>query len=89
MLPPRARPILSSVAQDDLRIGLAIRRSRERAGKRQVDVAEEVGVTRQCVSLLERGHLEGLTVRTVRAIAAAVGIDLPFGQGDAGRNWTN
>ncbi|HEX7492198.1 MAG TPA: hypothetical protein VF337_10915 [Candidatus Limnocylindrales bacterium] len=28
--------------------------------------------------LLERGYVDGLTVRTVPAIAAAVGIDLPF-----------
>lgn len=73
-----ARPVLSSVAQDDLRIGLAIRLSRERKGRRQLDVAEEVGVTRQCVSLLERGQLGSFSVHTVRAIAAAVGIDLPF-----------
>jgi len=78
VLPPRARPRLSSVAQDDLRIGVAIRRSRERAGRRQADIAVEAGVSRQCVSLVERGHLDGLTVRTVRAIAAAAGIDLPF-----------
>jgi hypothetical protein len=30
------------------------------------------------VSLLERGHVGSLSVRTARAIAAAVGIDLPF-----------
>jgi hypothetical protein len=28
--------------------------------------------------MLERGHLDAFSVRTVRAIAAAVGIDLPF-----------
>jgi transcriptional regulator with XRE-family HTH domain len=79
-----ARPVSSSVAQDDLRIGVAIRRCRERSGRRQVDIADEVGVTRQCVSRLERGHVESFTVHTVRAIAAAVGVDLPFaprGQG--------
>jgi transcriptional regulator with XRE-family HTH domain len=69
---------MSSVAQDDLRIGVAIRRYRERSGRRQVDIAAEVGVTRQCVSLLERGHLGSSSVHTVRAIAAAVGVDLPF-----------
>jgi transcriptional regulator with XRE-family HTH domain len=76
--PAKSRSGLSRVAQEDLRIGLAIRRSRERRGLRQLDVADEVGVTRQCVSLLERGHLDSLGVRTVRAVAAAVGIDLPF-----------
>jgi hypothetical protein len=43
-----------------------------------MDIAVEVGVTRQCVSLLELGHLDSFSVRTVRAIAAAVGVDLPF-----------
>ena len=66
------------MTQDDLRIGAAIRLLRERKGRRQLDVAEEVGVTRQCVSLLERGQLDSFSVHTVRAIAAAVGIDLPF-----------
>jgi transcriptional regulator with XRE-family HTH domain len=74
----RARPALSPVAQDDLRIGVAIRRCRERSGRRQKDIAGAVGVTRQCVSLLERGHVDSFSVRTVRAIAAAVGVDLPF-----------
>jgi DNA-binding XRE family transcriptional regulator len=71
-------PAVSSVAREDIRIGLAIRRSRERTGRNQVQVALQAGVTRQCVSLLERGHADGLTVHTARAIAAAVGIDLPF-----------
>ena len=66
------------MAQDDLRIGVVIRRSRERRGLRQVDVAAAAGVSRQCVSRLECGHLDSFGVRTVRAIAAAVGVDLPF-----------
>ncbi len=57
---------------------MTIRLSRERKGRRQLDIAEDVGVTRQCVSLLERGQLDSFSVHTVRAIAAAVGIDLPF-----------
>jgi DNA-binding XRE family transcriptional regulator len=74
----KVKSVRSSVAQDDLRVGVGIRRSRERLGRRQIDVAQEVGVTRQCVSLAERGHLDGLSVRTARSIAAVVGIDLPF-----------
>ncbi len=35
-------------------------------------------MSRQCVSLLECGHVGSLSVRTARAIAAAAGIDLPF-----------
>lgn len=66
------------MAQDDIRIGVSIRLWRERRGRRQIDVAEEAGVSRQCVSLLECGHVGSLSVRSARAIAAAVGIDLPF-----------
>lgn len=76
--PAGLRPIRSSVAQDDLRLGAAIRRCRERSGRRQIDIAEQAGVTRQCVSLLESGHIESFSVHTVRAIAAAVGVDLQF-----------
>ncbi len=57
---------------------MAIRRCRERSGRRQLDVAAEVGVTRQCVSLLERGHVDSFSVHTIRAIAAAVNVDLTF-----------
>jgi transcriptional regulator with XRE-family HTH domain len=74
----RAKPALSSVAQDDIRIGVSIRLLRERSRRRQIDVAQEVGVSRQSVSLLECGHVSSLSVRTARAIAAAVGIDLSF-----------
>jgi DNA-binding XRE family transcriptional regulator len=74
----RAKPVLSSVAQDDIRIGVSIRLLQERSRQRQIDIAQAVGVSRQCVSLLECGHVDALNVRTVRAIAAAVGIDLPF-----------
>ena len=69
---------ISWVAQEDLRIGVAVRRSREKRGLRQIDVAGTVGVSAQTVSMIERGHLDSLTVHTVRTIAAAVGIDLPF-----------
>jgi DNA-binding XRE family transcriptional regulator len=73
-----SRVPFSSVAREDIRIGLAVRRSRERTGRLQAEIARQAGVSRQCVSLLERGHVDGLTVHTARAIAAAVGIDLPF-----------
>ena len=52
-----AGPIVSPVAQDDLRIGVSIRLFRVRSGRRQIDVAEEAGVSRQCVSLLECGRV--------------------------------
>lgn len=77
---PRSAAALrsSSVSQDDIRLGVSIRLWRERSGRRQIDVAEGIGISRQSVSLLERGHVDHLSVHTARAIAAAVGIDLPF-----------
>lgn len=55
----------------DRRIGLAIRRLRRRRGWRQRDLAVAAGLSQQLVSLVERGHLDRVTLRSVRAIAAA------------------
>ena len=58
----------------DHRLGAALRAVRIRQGKRQSDVATAAGVAQQTVSLLERGDLEGFTVRVLRAIASALGV---------------
>jgi transcriptional regulator with XRE-family HTH domain len=68
----------SSVSQEDLRIGAQVRVCRQRARRRQIDVAMAAGVSPQLVSLLELGRLDRLSVRTVRSVAAAVGVDLAF-----------
>ncbi|MDQ3346114.1 MAG: helix-turn-helix domain-containing protein, partial [Chloroflexota bacterium] len=62
---------------DDRRLGHAIRARRHRRGWRLVDLATAAGVGPSMCSLLEGGHVDRLTVRTARAIAAAV--DLPLG----------
>lgn len=49
-----------------------------RRGLRQADVAALAGVSQSTVSLVERGHLEGLTVASLRAVARAVDVRLPF-----------
>jgi transcriptional regulator with XRE-family HTH domain len=57
---------------DDGRIGRVLRALRRRRGLRQVDVAVAAGVSQSTVSLIERGHLDTLAIRTVRMVFAAV-----------------
>ena len=59
---------------EDIRVGSAVRAVRLRRGWRQSDVAALAGVSQTTVSLVERGHLESLTLATVRAVARALGI---------------
>ncbi|MFP5342498.1 MAG: helix-turn-helix domain-containing protein [Candidatus Limnocylindria bacterium] len=61
---------------DDMRIGRALRALRHRLGWRQVDVGAVAGVSQDLVSLLERGRIETVQVRTLRKIAAAVGAEM-------------
>ena len=57
---------------DDGRIGRALRVLRRRRRLRQVDLASAADVSQGCVSLIERGHVSSLSIRTVRAVFAAV-----------------
>jgi len=59
---------------EDIRVGSAVRAVRLRRGWRQSDVAALAGVSQTTVSLVERGHLESLTLATVRAVARALEI---------------
>jgi transcriptional regulator with XRE-family HTH domain len=59
---------------DDQRFGSALRAVRIRRGLRQVDVARAGGVSRELVSRMERGHLEGATLGTIRAVAKALDV---------------
>ncbi len=58
----------------DQRLGSAIRSLRIRRRLRQADLAVAAGVSRSSVSLAERGHLGGMSVNTIRAIAAALDV---------------
>jgi transcriptional regulator with XRE-family HTH domain len=61
---------------NDRRLGRVVRTRRHRRGWRLVDLAARARVGPGVCSLLERGYAGRLTVRTARAIAAAV--DLPL-----------
>jgi transcriptional regulator with XRE-family HTH domain len=59
---------------DDLRFGAAIRAARIRRGWRQLDLAVVAGVSRTTVARIEAGHLEELTLATMRGVANALDV---------------
>ncbi|MBA3779721.1 MAG: helix-turn-helix transcriptional regulator [Chloroflexi bacterium] len=63
---------------DDQRVGAIFRAVRRRRRLRQLDVAARAGVHQSAVARLEAGHLARLRVETIRGIAAALEIAVPF-----------
>ena len=61
---------------DDQRVGASFRAARIRRRLRQEDVAISAQVSRGSVSRVERGHLDTLSLRTLRAMAAQLDIRL-------------
>jgi transcriptional regulator with XRE-family HTH domain len=59
---------------DALRLGATFRAIRIRKGWRQADVARQSGVSPTTVSRIERGRIEGLTIRSVLQVAAPLEI---------------
>jgi transcriptional regulator with XRE-family HTH domain len=57
---------------DDRRAGLVVRGLRRRRAWRQADLAAAAGVSQTTISRLERGHLDSLSLMTVRSVLAAV-----------------
>lgn len=57
---------------DDVRVGRLLRQLRLRRRWRQADLALAAGVSQSAVSLIERGHLSTLSIRTLRGVFAAV-----------------
>lgn len=58
----------------DQRVGAAFRAVRIRRGWRQIDVAQRARLSHSSVSLIERGHVGGVTVDTLRRVGAALDI---------------
>jgi transcriptional regulator with XRE-family HTH domain len=61
---------------DDLKVGLEIRAVRIRRGWRQSDVATAAGFSQALVSLIERGGLDRLSLRSIRRAGEVLGIRL-------------
>jgi transcriptional regulator with XRE-family HTH domain len=59
---------------DDGRFGSAVRAVRHRRGWRQRDLAVRAGVSDVTVSRIERGHLDTLSIRTIRIVASALDV---------------
>jgi transcriptional regulator with XRE-family HTH domain len=58
----------------DIQLGARFRATRIRLGLRQLDVARQAGVSDATVSRLERGHLDTLSVGSIRAVAGTLEI---------------
>jgi transcriptional regulator with XRE-family HTH domain len=59
---------------DDLRVGTSLRTIRIRRRLRLVDVAALAGVSPSLISRIERGHLDEVTVGTIRTVAKALDV---------------
>ncbi|MHB8399644.1 MAG: helix-turn-helix domain-containing protein [Candidatus Limnocylindrales bacterium] len=58
---------------DQIRVGNVVRALRQRLGWRQLDLAARAGVSRSLISLVECGHLDGISLRTIRQILHVLG----------------
>jgi transcriptional regulator with XRE-family HTH domain len=74
---------------DDRKVGLVIRALRRRRGWRQLDLAKRSGISQSLVSIIERGHLDATSVRSLRrlllALDAALWLELRWRGGEVGR----
>ena len=59
---------------DDLAFGRVVRLARLRRRLRQQDLADQAGISRPLVSRLEHGHLGGLRLENIRAVAEVLEI---------------
>ncbi|MBA3851671.1 MAG: helix-turn-helix transcriptional regulator, partial [Chloroflexi bacterium] len=53
---------------DERRLGLVVRALRRRRGWRQLDLGRASGVSQSTVSEIERGYLDSLSLRTIKAV---------------------
>ena len=61
---------------DQLRLGRQFRALRIRLRRRQSDVASDAGISRSLVASIDRGELDGVTVRSLIRATAALGADV-------------
>ena len=59
---------------DDIRFGMVVRTARVNRGWRQRDLARVAGVSDAVISRVERGHVDGVSVGTLRKIALSLDI---------------
>jgi transcriptional regulator with XRE-family HTH domain len=57
---------------DDVRVGRIVRALRRRKAWRQLDLATAAGCSQSLISLVERGHIESLSLRALRRIFRAL-----------------
>ena len=57
-------------------MGAALRAVRVRRGLTQAQLAQRGGISASLVSLIERGHCDALSLRTLRLVAAALDVRL-------------
>lgn len=57
---------------DDVRVGRILRELRRRRGWSQADLASRCGLSQSTISLVERGHLDTIAIRTLRRAFAVV-----------------
>jgi transcriptional regulator with XRE-family HTH domain len=69
----RGAPPANICLVDDRRAGAILRALRRRLGLRQRDVGARAHVSQQTVSLIERTHMDRLSLRTIRSVYRAVG----------------
>ena len=61
-----------SAVVDDQRVGRIVRALRRRRGWRQIDLGAAAGCSQNLVSLVERGHLDRISLHMLRSLLAAL-----------------
>lgn len=65
-------------AVDDVRLGRFVRAARLRLRWRQCDLAERADVSQQEISIIERGHVGGVPIRTLRSVLRALDASVEY-----------
>jgi transcriptional regulator with XRE-family HTH domain len=63
---------------DEVRLGRFVQAARCRLDWRQCDLAERARVSQQEISLIERGHLDGVPIRTLRLVLRALDASVDY-----------